>query len=199
MFTGIVEKTGPVRAWERATGGATLTVATGYPDLALGESVAVNGVCLTVTEATREGDARFFLSEETLRLTNLSRYGGAPSEVNLERALRLGDRLSGHIVQGHVDGLARMTSARLEGDAWRMELELPRELLHYCVPKGSIALNGVSLTVNQREDDGIALHLIPHTWKITNLCRLQPGDTVNCEVDVLAKHVERLCQPYPPR
>jgi riboflavin synthase len=188
MFTGIIEKQGRVRR-----PGERLLVETDYADLALGESVAVNGCCLTVVEDDG-GVALFHLSPETLERTNL----GALTEggtVNLERALQAGARLSGHIVQGHVDGLARLTRVTDEGDCHEIELSLPPSLGRYCVEKGSIALSGVSLTINRvtRQPDGsatISLMIIPHTWTHTTLSSMRIGDQANVEVDILAKYVE---------
>jgi riboflavin synthase len=200
MFSGIVEQLGRVEAIADQNGARRFTLVTGWDDLALGESVAVNGVCLTV--AALDGRrADVFLSAETLERSNLGavRSGGL---VNMERALTLATRLSGHLVQGHVDGRARLTAVRAEGDSHRIELALPEALFRYCVEKGSIALNGVSLTLNRVDAPtggrfAVAITLIPHTWTHTNLHACAAGDDLNVEVDVLAKYVERLCQPYP--
>ena len=176
-----------------------LVLETGWNDLEPGESIAVNGVCLTVTEFAREGRATFFVSPETLSRTNLGRLAGG-ARVNLERSVRLESRLSGHLVQGHVDGKARLTSISPEGGAHRLELALPAELARYCVEKGSIALDGISLTINSlaagEGETRIGVTIIPHTWEHTNLNTARPGDDINVEVDVMAKYVERLCQPY---
>lgn len=198
MFSGIIERLGEVRAALFADGNLTLHLATGFPDLTLGESVAVNGTCLTVVTFDTEGLASFYASPETLARTNL----GALREghlVNLERAVALSTRLSGHLVQGHVDGLARMESITPEAGAWKIELTLPPELARYAVEKGSIALDGISLTLNSVTDlpggSRIGLTIIPHTWAHTNLQSRQPGDLLNVESDVIAKYVERLCKP----
>jgi riboflavin synthase len=201
MFTGIVTSRAEVTAFEmQGLEGARVRVLTGYPDLELGESVAVNGVCLTVAEfESGRGEALFFIGSETLRLTNLGSLR-ASSRVNLERAMLATSRLSGHWVQGHVDGLARVSEIGAEGETYRVKFTLGRELAKYCVHKGSITLNGVSLTLNSVEDGTppmVTVHLIPHTWHHTNLSDLRAGDSVNVEVDILAKYVERLCQPYP--
>lgn len=201
MFSGIVEALGEVRRAEQAEGALRLSLATPYGDLSLGESVAVNGVCLTVVEHDSHGQAAFFVSAETLARTNLDRIVEG-DRVNLERAARLSDRLSGHLVQGHVDGLAVLTWAEASDGAWLVTLSLPGALHRYCVEKGSIALDGVSLTLNGVSDIGpdnrfdIGLTLIPHTWDHTTFHRRPVGAAVNVEVDVLAKYVERLCQPY---
>ncbi len=202
MFTGIVTRRAAISAFEtQGPEGARVRVLTGYPDLELGESVAVNGVCLTVSEFEFDarGEALFFIGSETLRLTNLGLLSTS-SCVNLERAMLATSRLSGHWVQGHVDGLARVTEIAPEGETYRVKFALSRELAKYCVQKGSITLNGVSLTLNAVEDSPeptVTVHLIPHTWHHTNLSDLAVGDSVNVEVDILAKYVERLCKPYP--
>ena len=201
MFSGIIEQVGKVEAVADEGGARRLTLASGFSDLTLGESVAVNGVCLTVVRHDEGGCADFFVSAETLARSNLGCIGvGSP--VNLERSVSLATRLSGHLVQGHVDGRARLEAVAAEGDARRVTLSLPNDLHSYCVEKGSIALNGVSLTLNavaRRGADGrfaIAITLIPHTWGHTNLQHCAIGDEINVEVDVLAKYVERLCHAY---
>ncbi|PXA90391.1 riboflavin synthase [Caulobacter sp. D4A] len=198
MFSGIVERLGQVTAVETVADGAVrLTLETGFPDLALGESVAVNGACMTIVESDMSGRAQVFVSAESLARTNLKALavGGF---VNLERAVTLATRLSGHLVQGHVDGEARVASIVHEDGAWKTRFDLPAALAPYCVEKGSIALNGVSLTLNAVEpvENGrfaVGVTLIPHTWTHTNLQHAAPGDPINVEVDVLAKYVERLC------
>ena len=199
MFSGIIERVAAVTAADRAESGLSCTIATGFSGLVLGESVAVNGVCLTVAALRDSGAADFFASPETLVRTNLSSLRTG-SRVNLERSVSLATRLSGHLVQGHVDGMAKL--ARIEGGegSWRLEFDLPQSLARYCVEKGSIALNGVSLTINglaaiDAATARIAITLIPHTWGHTTFPTLTPGDAVNVEVDVIAKYVERLCQP----
>ncbi len=177
MFTGIVDRMGRV-----VRPGRRFVVDTGWKDLRPGESVAVNGVCLTVVRAP-EGRAEFDVVRETMRRTNLGdlRRG---DRVNLERALRLGDRLSGHIVQGHVDGTGVV---RRTGATFRVETPLARQL----VTKGSVAIDGVSLTVVDVEPDSFTIALIPTTLRITNLGRRRKGQRVNIELDVLAKYVRR--------
>lgn len=200
MFSGIIEKLGRVTATRSEEQSLILDLETGYPDLALGESVAVNGVCLTVTQTGDDGAARFFVSPETIARSNLGKLadGGL---VNLERSVALETRLSGHLVQGHVDGKATLTAVTPEMGAHRLSFDLPEALSRYCVEKGSIALNGISLTVNtiSRANPAgctIALTVIPHTWEHTNLHAVSIGDEINVEVDVIAKYVESLCQPY---
>lgn len=201
MFSGIVERLAPVISITQRGQTRVLVLQTGWDDLALGESVAVNGVCLTVTDLAMGGEATFFVSPETTARTSLGRIAVGGS-VNLERAVRLETRLSGHLVQGHVDGTAQLMAATPEDGAFRLELALPAELGRYCVQKGSIALDGISLTLNSvsAAADGktiIGITIIPHTWNHTNLHATGPGDEINVEVDMIAKYVERLCQPYP--
>lgn len=206
MFTGIIEKVATIQAvtvegQKDAPSGSRVTIATSYTDLELGESIAVNGVCLTVAEIlSPTGDALFFLSAETLARSNLKMLK-AGNRVNLERALQAKARLSGHIVQGHVDGFATLAQVTLSDECYLIELDLTAELSRYCVEKGSIALNGVSLTINRIEPrpgagSRIFITLIPHTWEHTSFSEFRPGDSINVEVDVLAKYVEKLCQPY---
>lgn len=200
MFSGIVEQVGRIQAITPEGSSRRLTVETGFGDLALGESVAINGVCLTVTrhDATT---ADFFVSPETLDRSNLARLDPGDA-VNLERAVTLATRLSGHLVQGHVDGKARLAAVHRDGEAHRIELSLPGALRAFCVEKGSIALDGVSLTLNAVRQPGadgrfaVDITLIPHTWVHTNLQHRAIGDEINVEVDVLAKYVERLCHAY---
>ena len=202
MFSGIVEQIGQVAAVvPEGDGSRRLTVETGFPDLELGESVAVNGVCLTVVRHDDQGQADFFVSPETLVRTNLEAIA-AGSRLNLERSVTLATRLSGHLVQGHVDGEARLAQIIDDGGSWRLRLTLAESLRGFCVEKGSIALNGISLTLNSVEPAGtdgrfaIGVTLIPHTWTHTNLQYAAVGDPINVEVDVLAKYVERLCHAY---
>ncbi|GAB5428893.1 MAG: riboflavin synthase [Devosia indica] len=199
MFSGIIEKRARVSLAAPRGGSLEIELESGWPDLSLGESIAVNGVCLTVTQFDDAGRARFFISPETLARTNLG--GLAVGQfANLERAVTLDTRLSGHLVQGHVDGLAQLIERVEAHGAYKHVFLLPQALGRYCVEKGSIALNGISLTINGLEDrdDGIAVlvTIIPHTWEHTNLNALAVGDALNVEVDVMAKYVERLCLPY---
>lgn len=200
MFSGIIERVAKVTKATYENGALQCTVATSMSDLSLGESIAVNGVCLTVAKFDKDGAADFFASAETLARTNLDKIitGG---HVNLERAVSLNTRLSGHMVQGHVDGKAILTSIIPEDGAYRLAFDLPQSLSRYCVEKGSICLNGISLTINglselKNGDTQVAITIIPHTWEHTNLYAAKIGDAINVEVDVMAKYVERLCQPY---
>jgi riboflavin synthase len=204
MFTGIITAVGRVEAVAREGPARRLTLDTGFDDLDLGESVAVNGVCLTVASRHAPGVADFFVSPETLKRSNLQAVA-AGGLVNLERSVTLATRLSGHLVQGHVDGQGRLTGVRKEGDSWRISVVLPVGLRPFCVEKGSIALDGVSLTLNRVDDpdtDGgfaVSITLIPHTWTHTLFQHRAPGAAINVEVDVLAKYVEQLCHAYPKR
>lgn len=182
MFTGIVHERARVVSFD----GSRLVVETGA-DAAVGDSVAIAGVCLTVTERDN-GRLSFDVVPETLARTTLGSLD-AGAEVNVEPSLRAGDPLGGHIVQGHVDGIGQL---RGRGDlTW---FDAPPEIVRYCVEKGSIAVDGTSLTVAATDDDGFAVALIPHTLEVTTLGSLAPGDAVNLEVDVLAKYVERLAR-----
>ncbi len=202
MFSGIIERVGGVAAVTPGQGDRQLSIMTGFADLALGESVAVNGVCLTVTFSDDTGRMEVFVSRETLARSNLGDLV-VGSKVNLERAVTLETRLSGHLVQGHVDGRATLVAVIEEPPARRMVLRAPAALRRYCVEKGSIALDGISLTLNRVGEpdrpDGvfeIELTLIPHTWDHTHLGDLALGAQINVEVDVFAKYVEQLCRGY---
>lgn len=192
MFTGIIATTGRLARGEPHGAGARLTIATARPlaRLALGESIAVNGACLTVV--ARRG-TRFVVdvSPETLRRTTLGALE-AGAHVNLERALRIGDRLGGHFVQGHVDGVGRLRTIRPDADWQLYEFEAPRSLARHLIEKGSIAVDGVSLTIFGCRNATFTVALIPHTLKETTLGERRPRDRVNLEADVLMKHVASL-------
>jgi riboflavin synthase len=198
MFTGIVEGTGRVVTLAVAPGGAgaRLEVEAPWPagTLAAGDSVAVDGCCLTVAAATPTGFAADLVAE-TLRRTALGRLA-AGDRVNLERPLALGGRLGGHLVQGHVDGVARVLERQAAGEGRELRVELPEALARYVVEKGSIAVDGVSLTVAGVGQGWFAVALVPHTLATTTLGERGPGDPVHLEVDVVAKYVERLVQPW---
>jgi riboflavin synthase len=193
MFTGLIADLGSVRALERDGEGATLTIASPLAhELRDGDSVAVNGVCLTAI-AVDDGAFRAEAMIETLERSSLGALeAGAP--VNLELALRAGDRLGGHVVQGHVDGTGTVRSICAEGFARVLDVAVPDALARYLVEKGSVALDGVSLTVSALSPGGFSVSLIPETLQRTNLGTLQEGALVNIEVDILAKHVERLLE-----
>ncbi|HTP97127.1 MAG TPA: riboflavin synthase [Burkholderiales bacterium] len=191
MFTGIVAAVGTVRSIVRLPQGARMDVAAGALDLAdvkAGDSIAVNGVCLTATALAGDGFSAD-LSQATLDCI----AGFAPgAEVNLEKALRLADRLGGHLVSGHVDGVGEVLRFEPTGDNVVLGVRTPDDLARYIARKGSIALDGVSLTVNAVRRGDFEVNLIPHTLAVTNLKHLRPGSKVNLEVDLLARHVERL-------
>lgn len=191
MFTGLIADLGEIVSCERDKQGAELEIQTPLAaELSPGDSIAVNGVCLTATAVGR-GEFRAQAIAETLRRSSLS--GLAPgSRVNLELPLRVGDRLGGHIVQGHVDGVASVHTVQQDGFSRVITVELPAELVRHVVLKGSVALDGVSLTISALEGPRLSVSLIPETLERTTLGAKQPGDLVNVEVDVLAKHVERL-------
>jgi riboflavin synthase len=193
VFTGLVEDVGTVARVEPRAGTCLLAVRTaGLPvdQLAIGDSIAVDGVCLTVTE---RGGGAFAVTavDETLRRTTLGDLA-AGHPVHLERALRMGDRLGGHLVQGHVDGVATLSDRRAAGDNLELTFRAPPPLLRYVVEKGSIAVDGVSLTVVRVDDNSFAVALIPHTVRVTALGRKEVGGRANLEVDMIAKYVERL-------
>ena len=191
MFTGLVAGTGAVESLERGDGGVRLRVRTELAgELGPGDSVAVNGVCLTAVEAD---DAAFSadVMAETLRRSSLGPLTTG-DEVNIELPLRAGDRLGGHMVQGHVDGTGRVEAVSEDGFARVVRIGASPEVLRYVVEKGSIAVDGVSLTVSSVDDDGFEVSLIPETLERTNLGSAAPGRVVNLEVDVVAKYVEKL-------
>jgi riboflavin synthase len=196
MFTGIVQGMGTVRAIEPRGGDATIVFDTGDVSLAgveLGGSIAVNGVCLTATQF----DASSFradVSRETLTLTTLGDCTvGMP--VNVEKALLAGQALGGHYVTGHVDGVGQLVARHDDARSVRMEFQVPAELARYVARKGSICIDGVSLTVNGAQGDRFDVNLVPHTLDVTTLGRLQPGSRVNLEVDIIARYVERMMHP----
>ncbi len=194
MFTGLIQDIGEVETLETGSDGARLRIATSLgPEIALGDSVAVNGVCLTATAA----DANGFETEamnQTLEVTALGGVReGAP--VNLELAMQASDRLGGHIVQGHVDGVGEVVAVAADGFARRVRVALGPELLRYAVDKGSITLSGVSLTVAELGDGWVEVSLIPETLERTNFDALEPGSKLNVECDIVAKYVERMIGP----
>jgi riboflavin synthase alpha subunit len=192
VFTGIVRERGRVVATEANGGGMHLrveardTAAAARP----GDSIAVAGCCLTAT-AVEDGNLEFDAVPETIARTNLGRLAEG-AEVNLEPALRAGDPLGGHFVQGHVDGLGHVRALEPDGEGARLSLELDPELLRYCVQKGSLTVEGVALTVAAVDEDGVEIALVPFTLRETTLSALRTGDEVNVEVDLLAKYAERL-------
>ncbi|SDD73644.1 riboflavin synthase [Paracoccus isoporae] len=193
MFTGIITDIGTVTQCEQR-GDMRARIATGY-DMAgveMGASIACDGVCLTVVG---KGDDWFDveISAETVSKTNIGANGWqAGQRLNLERALKVGDELGGHIVSGHVDGVAKIVEMRDEGDSTRLLFEAPADLARFIAPKGSVALNGTSLTVNEVEDTRFGVNLIPHTQQVTTWGDASTGDLVNLEIDTLARYVARL-------
>ena len=190
MFTGIVTDIGEI-ASIRADGDTRFEIRTAYDTagIALGASIACSGACLTVVE-TAAGRFAVEASAETLACTTLGAWREG-RRINLERALRLGDEFGGHIVSGHVDGVARLLSRRPEGASQRLEFEAPEALARYVAPKGSVALDGVSLTVNEVEGARFGVNIIPHTLAHTTLGACRPGDGLNMEIDMLARYVAR--------
>src|SRR5918992_742605 len=201
MFTGIVEGTGTVTALAAAADGSGARLEVAAPwlagELRLGESVAVNGCCVTVAEPTSSGFAADLVAE-TLRRTALGGLA-AGARVNLERPMTLGGRLGGHLVQGHVDGVAEVLDRAPVGDGEEVRVELPPDLERYVVEKGSVAVDGVSLTVAGIGPGWFVVALVPHTLEVTTLGERRPGDPVQLEVDVIAKYVERLAAPFTDR
>jgi riboflavin synthase len=190
MFTGIIEELGRVEAIETSDEGARLRIhAALASEIETGDSVAVNGACLTATSAGN-GSFEADVMHQTLSLTTLGELD-ADSSVNLELPLRPTDRLGGHVVQGHVDGTASVVDVFDDGFARRLRIELPEELRALVVERGSVAIEGVSLTVAALTDEGLEVSLIPETLERTTLGRVEPGDRVNVECDVLARYVER--------
>jgi len=192
VFTGIVRERGRVVAAEANGGGIYLRVEARETAAAArpGDSIAVAGCCLTTT-AVEDGNLEFDAVPETIARTNLGRLAEG-AEVNLEPALRAGEPLGGHFVQGHVDGVGRVRALEPEGEGARLSLELDPELLRYCVQKGSLTVEGVALTVAALDEDGVEIALVPFTLRETTLSALRAGDKVNVEVDLLAKYAERL-------
>lgn len=195
MFTGIVQAVGAITQVLPLQEGVRLVVdprALPTDDIALGDSIAINGACMTVVNCSPSA-LEFDVSRESLQCTaGLD----APGPVNLEKAMRLGDRLGGHLVSGHVDGVGTIESLLAKGESWELVIQLPKRLAPYVSDKGSIAVDGVSLTVNRLQDHAagvsISINLIPHTWQMTQLQYRRSGDRVNIEVDQLAKQVARM-------
>lgn len=193
MFTGIIQALGQVAEMQQRGGDVRLRVATGKLDLddvALGDSIAVNGVCLTAVEFTEHGFVAD-VSGETLAKTSLGSLKPG-SAVNLEKALTLNTALGGHLVSGHVDGLGTVLSQRNDGRSYRYEFSVPQELAHYIAQKGSITIDGTSLTVNHVEDNRFDVNIVPHTWENTVFKHYEINTQVNIEVDIIARYLERL-------
>ncbi len=194
MFTGIVEEMGAITVMNKSLSGAKLTIlaSTVMSELKIGDSVSVNGICLTVV-SRGERDFSVEVSPETLSVTTLGGFAvGMP--VNLERAMKLNERIGGHLVAGHVDGVGRIRSRQQDANAIVLTIDAPPEILRYCVPKGSITVDGISLTINVVGEQGFSVAIIPHTAKVTILGLKQVNDSVNLESDLIGKYVERLLQ-----
>ena len=194
MFTGIVEEMGVIKTLDKGVSGTRLSVLASavLDDLAVGASISVNGACLTVV-SVGEREFAVEVSRETLAVTTLGQLA-AGTPVNLERAMRVHDRIGGHLVAGHVDGVGSIRNRTPEGNAIVLTIEAPREVLRYCVHKGSITLDGISMTINEVSDRNFSVAVIPHTAKATTLGLKKPGETVNLEADLIGKYVERLLQ-----
>lgn len=195
MFTGIITDVGTVQLIAKR-GDTTVKIATAYDPatLAIGASIACSGPCLTViAKGGREGEAWFSVeaSAETMSKTTLGSWAPG-TRVNLERSLKVGDEIGGHIVSGHVDGLGEVLSVAPEGDSTRIKIKAPKQLAKFIAPKGSIAIEGVSLTVNEVEKDTFGINIIPHTTKVTTWGSIKVGDKVNLEIDMLARYLARL-------
>ena len=195
MFTGIVQAVGKVREPEKLGNGVRLTILApelGLSDVHVGDSIAVNGACMTVIDVN-DREFKVDVSAESLsKTTGLDTFG----EVNLEKAMRLGDRVDGHLVSGHVDGVGQVESMDQIAESWRLVVRAPRKLSPYLAYKGSITVNGVSLTINKVEDTAldtlITINLIQHTVEVTTLKHLKPQDNVNLEIDTIARYIERM-------
>jgi len=196
MFTGLIETTGRVTTFERRGAAAALTLTSTLPaaEIAIGDSIAVNGACLTVT-AQSGANLTFDVSPETIASTTIQELRSG-SVVNLERALRLGDRMGGHIVTGHIDCIGRLARSSESSGNRVLEFSLPAESARYLVGKGSVAINGISLTVNTVTNGSFTVNIIPLTQTATTLATLKTGDQVNIETDIIGKYVERLSQPW---
>ena len=192
MFTGIIEEMGSVKALRREAGAARLTISasTVLGSTALGDSICVNGVCLTVVDMGRS-EFSADVANETLKVTDLGELQ-VGQKVNLERALQLSARIGGHLVTGHVDAVGRIREKRQEGNSWRVFIEAPEFALRYIIKKGSVAVDGISLTVADVDITGFSIAMIPHTAKLTTLGFKSAGDSVNLETDIIGKYVERL-------
>lgn len=192
MFTGIISALGTITKVDTSRGDTRFTIETPWDmeRFALGASIACSGCCLTVIEKSGTSFA-VDVSAESLAKTNLGGWQEG-SRVNLESSLKVGDELGGHIVSGHVDGLAVIESIAQEGDSHRIRIRVPQAFKHFIAPKGSVALDGISLTVNEVDDDVFGINVIPHTWQVTTLGSRKIGETLNFEVDPLARYVARM-------
>lgn len=192
MFTGIITDIGTVTRVDDTRGDKRFEITTSWDmtDVPMGASIACSGCCLTVVVQTRHSFS-VDVSAESISKTNLGSWVEG-TRINLESSLKFGDELGGHLVSGHVDGLATLLSIMPEGDSFRLKIRSPQDLKHFIAPKGSIALNGISLTVNEVEDDVFGVNIIPHTWEVTTMGQSKVGDVINMEIDMLARYVARI-------
>lgn len=192
MFTGIITDCGEIVAVAEGESRRTFTIRTclDLSVLSIGASVACDGCCLTLVS---KKDDCFTVDAvaETLAVTTLGQWNTG-TRVNLESSLRLGDEMGGHMVSGHVDALASVEDIRADGDSWRLKIRVPQRFANFIAPKGSVALNGISLTVNEVDGDTFGICVIPHTWNVTNISSLKKGDRINLEIDLLARYVARI-------
>jgi riboflavin synthase len=197
LFTGIITEVGKVVAIEKR-GDTTFTIASRFqsPKIDIGASIACAGCCLTVIERDSSGNFSVQASAETLARTTLGTWR-AGTTINLERSLKVGDELGGHIVSGHIDGVGTITAIAPEGDSRRFRFEIPNSLARFIAPKGSVALDGTSLTVNEVEENTFGVNIIPHTLAVTTWGTAKAGDPVNVEIDMLARYVARLTEFSP--
>lgn len=192
MFTGIITDVGTVTRVDDTRGDKRFEITTNWDmtDVPMGASIACSGCCLTVIAKTKNSFS-VDVSAESLSKTNLGSWVEG-TKINLESSLKFGDELGGHLVSGHVDGLATLLSMTPDGDSFRLKIRAPQDLKQFIAPKGSIALNGISLTVNEVEDDVFGINIIPHTWDVTTMGQSKAGDAINMEIDMLARYVARI-------
>ena len=192
MFTGIITDVGTVTRVDDTRGDKRFEITTNWDmtDVPMGASIACSGCCLTVIAKTRHSFT-VDVSAESLSKTNLGAWVEG-TKINLESSLKFGDELGGHLVSGHVDGLATLISVTADGDSYRLKIRAPQDLKQFIAQKGSVALNGISLTVNEVEDDVFGINIIPHTWQVTTMGQVKAGDVINMEIDMLARYVARI-------
>ena len=192
MFTGIITAKGTIAQVDETRGDKRFVIETPWDltEVPMGASIACSGCCLTVVDKTKNSFT-VDVSAESLSKTNLNDWV-VGTKINLESSLRFGDELGGHLVSGHVDGIATLESIEREGDSHRLKIRVPQNLKHFIASKGSVALDGISLTINEVEDDVFGVNIIPHTWEVTTLGGRQVGDKINLEIDMLARYVARI-------
>ena len=192
MFTGIIEKLGVIRKIQPVAGGKRISVETGLAlsETAIGDSIAVNGACLTVVSKTGSQFTADLSPETVLKTTFSTKRVG--DRVNVERAMRLSDRINGHLVSGHIDGVGAVSARREDANAIIITISVPPDLAGYMIPKGSVAVDGISLTINQCDENSFGISIIPHTAQLTTIGFCAMGDAVNIETDILGKYVSRL-------